>query len=153
MVHGPKTTGVDGIITKTVDEINIYWKDEGMPSLPVFSPPAELKKKPYPLRTDGYEMEKQIPGFCFPSCGMRMEPVGRHWSSSLGFVIVLNLTHLSSALIPSPQVSWLALIITRCSLESLEKSQLRNYLDGVGLWACLWGIILIINWFNWCQRS
>lgn len=34
-----------------------------------------------------------------------------------------------------------------------EKPQLRNYLDLIGLWACLRGLILIINWCRGAQPT
>lgn len=45
---------------------------------------------------------------------------------------------------------WSVFIFILANLESPVKSVLvRNYLDHVGLWACLWGTVLI----SWCGKS
>lgn len=81
MVHGPKQQEWMKLLQKQWMKLTSIRRKKVCQLYQVsnvFSPLAELKKKPYPLRIDGCGMEKQIPGFCFPSCGMRVEPVGRH---------------------------------------------------------------------------
>lgn len=50
-------------------------------------------------------------------------------------------------------VSWLASAVNLTQSSHLGRGNLKNCLDQIGLWACLWCILLITNWCKQAQPT